>query len=122
MNTPNTSTTATPSSMPTMQPRFHIDRSEDKTVVQVALPGVPKELIEIAFDKGILSVNGVRRTSRPDSWRAVHRELADVDFNLQLRLTGPVDVEKLSASHEDGILSITLPVRESAKPRLIAVN
>lgn len=121
MNT-NSATTTAETTLPTMQPRFNVERSEDQTVVQVALPGVPKDLIQIAFDKGILSVKSVRRANRPESWRPVHRELADVDYALQLRLTGPVDEEKLSATSSDGILTITLPVRESAKPRLIAVN
>lgn len=105
-----------------MQPRYDIQRTSEATIVNVTLPGVPKDLISVSLDKGILSVKGVRRANRPDSWKPVHRELSDVDFALRLRLTGPVDEDRLSASCSDGILTLTVPVRESAKPRLIAVN
>lgn len=122
----NTTTLSSPaveaSTSPTMQPRYDIQRTTEATTVQVALPGVPKELISVSFEKGILSVKGVRRANRPDNWKPVHRELSDVDFSLHLRLTGPVDEDKLAAAYADGVLTLTLPIRESAKPRLIAVN
>lgn len=122
MNTTTSSPNGTHTSNPTMQPRYQVERSDDSTIVRVALPGVPKDLVSISFDKGVLTVKGSRRSNRPDSWRVVHRELADVDFALNLRLASQVDVDKLTAAYEDGVLSLTLPVRESAKPRLIAVN
>ena len=122
MNTTANSSNNGLSAAPTMQPRYQVQRGEDDTIVRVALPGVPKDLVSISFDKGVLAVKGSRRSNRPESWRVVHRELADVDFALNLRLACQVDVDRLTASYEDGILTITLPVRENAKPRLIAIN
>jgi HSP20 family protein len=122
MNTTTQAPTEATNSQPVMQPSYHVERQQDATIVNVAMPGVPKDLVSIAFEKGVLSVKGVRRANRPDAWRTVRRELSDLDYALHLRLNGPIDDEKLTASYADAVLTITLPVRESAKPRLIAVN
>ncbi len=58
---------------------------------------------------------------RPD-WKPLYRELSDVNYQLKLKLNVPVEDSKLSAKLEDGVLTLTLPVKEAAKPRTIAVS
>ena len=57
-----------------------------------------------------------------EGMKALHRELSPLNYLLRLRLNTPVDEDKMTAKLEDGVLSITLPLKEAAKPRQITVN
>ena len=111
--TPPTRTVAT-------TPRYQVTRQPENWTVSIDLPGVPKDQVSVSHEKNLLTVEGRRGTS-PTGWKALHRELTDVDFRLVLRLHELADSERLSASMADGVLTLSVPVKESAKPRQIAV-
>jgi len=83
---------------------------------------VPKSGVKIDFEDNLLTVQGRRNATVPDTWKALHRELSTSDYQLRLRLNAPVDEDKLKASMESGILTLELPIRETAKPRRIEVQ
>ncbi len=106
----------------TLKPRFSLTRGDDAFSVRVELPGVPKDGVSLDLDKDILTVSGKRSNSVPASWKPLHRELADSSYTLRLQLQAPIDADKLSAQLSDGVLTLSLPLREVAKPRRIEVN
>lgn len=122
-NAPTCATTsAKPESAKMLKPRFAVSTTEEAYVVRVELPGVDKSDVNLNFEGDVLSITATRNTVVPGDWKPLHRELNQAGFALRLKLNTRVDEEKLKAQLEDGVLTLTLPVREAAKPRKIEVN
>lgn len=104
------------------QPRYFVDKSDKDTVVQVELPGVTKENLNLTVEDKELMLEGVVVSKRPESWKALHRESRDSSYQLRLRLGEQVDQTAINASLADGILTLTIPKTEAAKPRQIKIK
>ena len=104
------------------EPRFSVERSENETVVIVELPGVSKDDLNLSVEKRELYLEGKVSNGRPDSWKVLHRESLDRTYRLRLRLGDQVDPEAIEASLADGVLRLTIPKSEAAKPRKIRVK
>lgn len=100
-----------------------LDVFEDKEhyLVQFELPGLKKEDITIALNKGVLTVSGERKESA-DQNTVTRRERALGCFERSVKLPARVDSEKIKAAYHDGILSVTLPKAEEARPKQISVE
>ncbi len=116
------STTDRESAAAAVKPRYAVTSDDQSYVVRVELPGVPKDAVSIDFDKEVLSIKADRKSAVPEGWKPVHRELNELGYLLRLKLNSRVDEEKLSAQLVDGVLTLTLPVRDAAKARKIEVN
>lgn len=92
-------------------------------VVAVELPGMKREDISITVEDNVLTVSG-ERTYRPEIRRDrfYRMERGQGEFSRSFTLPATLDTAKISAKYEDGLLVITLPQREEAKPRQIAVK
>ena len=94
-------------------PRFPVDLYEDKDnlYVRAELPGVSRDAINIEMVEDYLTLTATRKDG-------------DESFSLNRSIAVPesVDGEKVSASLEHGVLTVTLPKREQAKPRKIAIS
>ena len=104
------------------KPRFSIDRQDDAFVIRVEMPGVPKSGVNIEYHEDVLTLRGERSVLVPADWKPLHQEISTLNYQLRLNVNTPVDDEKLTASLEDGVLTLTLPVKPMALPRQIAVN
>lgn len=104
------------------KPFYSVSSSPEALEVRVQVPGVPKSGVKMDLEENILTIQATRASNTPDTWKTLHREISTQDYLLRLRVNSPVDEDKLSASLEDGVLTVRLPVKESAKPRRIAVN
>ena len=102
-----------------------IDVFEDKNLVRVTaeLPGMKKEGIEVTLHDGVLSISGERKAEADRKTGEVHRtERFFGRFQRAVTLPTPVAADKISASYKDGVLTVTLPKSEEAKPKQIQVN
>lgn len=103
----------------------NLDLYEDKEslVARVELPGLKKEEIELWLEDGALHVAGERKFEQKDDQAATHRlERFYGRFHRTVALPKAVDADKIKASYEDGVLTVTLPKTEEAKPRQITVT
>lgn len=92
-------------------------------VVEVAAPGLNPETLEVAVEGGVLTVSGERPAPAgvdPDRYARTEREHGR--FVRRIRLPDHVDREKIEAEYRHGVLYVTLPKLESARPRKIAVK
>jgi len=105
-----------------LRPHYEVAQGKDAYTVRVYVPGASKDNVSITVDQDTLSIEAARKDVAPENWRARYREIPTADYRLRLNLNVPVDAENISAKTENGVLSITLPVAEAAKPRQIAVN
>ncbi|MBI2516276.1 MAG: Hsp20/alpha crystallin family protein [Opitutae bacterium] len=94
-------------------PRFPVDFHEDKDsfYVRAELPGVSREAINLEVVDGYLTITATRKDGEEASSRT--RTVA---------LPAKVQADKISASLENGVLTVTLPKQEQVKPRQIVIN
>jgi HSP20 family protein len=102
-----------------------LDLSEDKDNyhVRVELPGMKREEIDLSLHDGCLSLSGERKQEHEHKDQEVYRaERFFGRFQRTISLPGPVATDKVKAQYKDGILQVTLPKTEEAKPKQIDVN
>ena len=102
-------------------PALDLYQGNDNIIAVVELPGMRKEEIEISLQDGTLSISGERKgeTAKEDAART---ERFSGKFRRTVTLPTQVDVSKINASYKDGILTVTLPKAEEAKPKQIKIN
>ena len=104
-------------------PAFDIYENKDNLVVAAELPGMRKEDIEISLHDGSLSISGERRSETKSEEAEVCRsERFFGRFQRTVGLPTPVNPGKVKAQYKDGILTVTLPKTEEAKPKQIDVT
>jgi HSP20 family protein len=104
-------------------PALDVYEDKDQFVVKAEVPGMKKDDIEVSLHDGSLTISGERKSERESTEAGVYRsERAFGRFQRTIDLPTSVDVSKVKADYRDGILSITLPKMEEAKPKKISVN
>src|SRR6266705_220738 len=104
-------------------PALDLYQSNDNVIAVVELPGMRKEDIEISLHDGTLTISGERkRESSSNGDKAERTERYIGTFRRSIALPTRVDANKVSATYRDGILTVTLPKAEEAKPKQIQVN
>ncbi len=96
-------------------------RHGDRWILQCDLPGVDPGSIDVDVDERVMTIRAQRTTGSEDAeWLAAER--VSGTFARQLTLGNAVDLENVTASYTDGVLTLVLPVAEAAKPRKISVE
>lgn len=104
-------------------PAVDIFETENELVVKADLPEVRLEDINIHLENGILSIRGERKFENSGDGAGYHRmERGYGVFARNFAIPETVDAEKVLAAFKDGVLTVTLPKKEVAKPRAIKVN
>ena len=97
-------------------------RHEDRFVVRFDLPGVDASSIELTVEKNVLSVSAERRWQPGEGDQVLVSERPQGSFSRQLFLGEGLDPEGIQASYDNGVLSVTVPVAEQAKPRRVEIS
>jgi HSP20 family protein len=104
-------------------PALDIYEDKENFVVKAELPGMKREEIEVTLHDGSLSISGERQSETKHKDAEVHRtERFFGRFQRTVALPVPVVVDKVKADYKDGILTVTLPKTEEAKPKHINVS
>ncbi len=100
--------------------------TEQAFVVQLDLPGVNADQVDVSFDRNTLTIKGTRDATLPPAEQGEKRvffvERTPGQFVRTLRFPQWVDASKIDAKFTNGVLTVTVPKSEAAKPRKIAVN
>ena len=97
-------------------------RLGDVITVQFDLPGVDADSIDLQIERGELRLNARRRSTEPEGAQFLVRERADATISRRLMLGDVLDVEHVDAEYRDGVLTLRIPMHESAKPRKVDVR
>jgi HSP20 family protein len=98
------------------------ENGQHEIVIKAELPGLKREDIDIRVENSTLTLRGERKHDSDVKQENYHRvERAYGAFSRSFALPSTVNAEKVSAVFNDGVLTITLPMREEAKPRQIQV-
>jgi len=102
-----------------------VDVLEEKDAVRITaeLPGVNPEDVQISVENHVLTISGHKRQAAEDKTERVHRyERTWGAFERSFTMPDTVDTENIRATYEHGVLTISLPKAERAKPRQIQVE
>ncbi len=104
-------------------PALDLREDKDNLIVTVEIPGMKKEEIDISLHDGSLSIAGERKAEEKFEDAEVYRAERFVGrFQRTVTLPAPVAADKVKAQYKDGVLTITLPKTEEAKPKQIDVQ
>ena len=104
-------------------PALDIAEREDAVVVKAELPGLSADDIDISVEGNTLSISGEKKAKAENQGENYyHVERRYGRFRRDLVLPATVDSGHIAAEHRDGVLTITLPKSEKAKPRKIEVK
>lgn len=107
----------------TWSPAVDIRETEENYLVHAELPGLSKEDIEITLEDNILKLTGERRFEKDVKEEEYHRiERSYGSFTRAFSLPSRVDSTKVEAAFDNGILTLTVPKVEEAKPRKISIS
>jgi HSP20 family protein len=96
-------------------------RDGDTYVLAADMPGIDPGSVDIDVDGQLLTIRAERTLTSGEGVKWIARERQSGSFLRQLNLGQGVDTERISASYENGVLSVTIPVSEKAKPRKIEI-
>jgi HSP20 family protein len=104
-------------------PALDVHEDKDKFTVTLELPGLKREDISVQIEDGSLVITGERKEETVSEGTEVHRrERYYGKFARALTLPVAVAADQVKANYKDGVLAITLPKAEEAKPKSIDVN
>jgi HSP20 family protein len=103
-------------------PPMNVWEDKEHLYMEAELPGIPMESLEIYVKDKELVLEGERKLTEPESASFHRRERGVGKFRRALRLPVDIQADKVEARLKDGVLTVTLPKAEKAKPRKIEVR
>lgn len=98
--------------------------TEEEIVAKANVPGIPTEKVDISFEGGILTIKGEYEESEEErkKKKTVYRQARAARYFYTSSIPGPVKPDGIKAEIKDGVVTVTMPKAEEAKPRKIKVQ
>ena len=107
----------------TWAPPVDIYENGDNLVLKAELPGINPDDVEIRVEDNTLYLKGERKFEKEVKEQNYHRvERSYGTFTRTFSLPNSVDADKVAANYKDGVLTLTMPKKEEAKPKTIKIN
>jgi HSP20 family protein len=97
-------------------------REGDRLVVHFDLPGVDAASIDLTVEKNMLTVTAERSWAATNDQQVIVSERPQGTFRRQLFLGENLDTDRVEARYDSGVLTVTIPVAEQAKPRKVEIS
>ena len=97
-------------------------RRGDRFLVDLDLPGLDPDSIELTVERNVLTIRAERRPERQEGDEVLVAERPQGTFARQLFLGESLDADAIEANYDRGVLTLTIPVAEQAKPRKVQVS
>ncbi len=108
--------------VPVYRPLTDIRETGQSVVLTLEMPGVGSDGIDIDLERRVLTIRGRGRLLAPEGYRRVYAEYGEGDYERVFTLSEAIDESAIRAEMANGVLTLTLPRAEAAKPRRIEVK
>ena len=105
-----------------LTPRTNLYDTGEQLELMAEVPGLTKENLNIRIQGNYLEISGARKAETPEGYTVHRLERGSAEFTRSFTLPSDVDVERVEASLTDGIVSLTLPKTEAAKPKQVLIK
>ena len=103
-------------------PSTNLYDNESEYVIRSEVPGLCEKDVNVVVHQDVLTVSGSRESDVPEGYTAHRRERAPVRFSRSFSFPSPIDMEKVQASVNNGVLTVRVGKVAEAQPRQIAVT
>jgi HSP20 family protein len=104
-------------------PPVDIFERQDHLVIRAEVPGVQKDDMDVRIENGVLTLHGERKQETDVTEENAHRmERVYGAFTRSFALPTTVDATKVTATYKDGVLEVTVPKAETAKPKMVEIK
>jgi HSP20 family protein len=107
---------------PSAYPALNVWEDDSNVTVEAELPGCTIEDLELSVLGTQFTLRGERKFEVKEGWTCHRQERPTGSFVRTIELSAPIDADKVQASFKHGVLTVTLPKAEAAKPRRIEVR
>jgi HSP20 family molecular chaperone IbpA len=104
------------------RPPVDIRDTGQGVVISLDMPGVPRDQVEIDLERRVLTIRGRARITSPEGYRRLYTEYGEGDYERGFTLSEEIDEGAIRAEMSNGVLTLTLPRAEAAKPKRIEVK
>ena len=105
------------------EPRIDVSESEKEFMISAELPGLSREDFKLTVENNLLTLEGEKKSELEDSGKGYYgRERLYGAFKRSFRLTDSLDSKKINADFKNGVLEITIPKAEKAKPKQVEIS
>ena len=104
------------------RPLADIVETGDGVQLMLEMPGVSRDDLDVTLEKRVLTIRGKVLPTAPDKLDLVHADYGEGDYERSFSMSQDFDPDKIEASLSNGILTLTLPRAEAAKPKKIEVR
>lgn len=108
----------------TMTEGLNVYEEAGNVIVEASVPGIPEDKLEITYEDGVLRITGKTEEKEEEKKknRVIHRMQRVSSFEYSTYLPRPINESKIEADVKNGVLKVTAPIAEAAKPKRIAVK
>ena len=106
-------------------PAVNIFETKEGYVLEISAPGRKKEDFNVSLENSLLTISYTKKEEqRPEDWKAVRTEFSSNSFKRSFTVDEKIDVEKIEAKYENGLLTFFLPKKEEVKvmPKQISIQ
>jgi HSP20 family protein len=105
------------------EPAVDISETNDDYFITAELPGLNKDDVKVSYEDGILLIRGEKRQEKEEKGKNYHRiERNYGNFERSFHLPSRIMIDKIDAKFKDGVLTLTLPKAEEARPKEIPIK
>jgi HSP20 family protein len=101
---------------------FDAVRRGGQVIVSFDLPGIDPDKVELTVERNVLTLRAERRFDRAEGDEVIAGERREGEFSRQLFLGDTLDASRVAATYQNGVLTVTIPVAETAKPRKVEIT
>lgn len=105
-----------------VSPRSSVYETPEKVVLELEMPGVNRDSIDIQVEADELRISGRRFHPSDEGYTVIHRERTPFSYRRTFLLGDRIDTSAITAAYQDGVLTVTLPKIAKAQPRKITVE
>ena len=105
-----------------VQPRASVWESTDSVVLELEMPGVTRDQVEVTVHRDELTVTGWRTPEDYEKAEVLHCERILLNYRRSFVMSDKIDSGRINAAQINGVLTLTLPKSEGAKPRRISID
>ncbi len=103
-------------------PRINLRETDESYLIEGQLPGIDPNALEMTILKGTLTLSGERKAAEKGNGSWHRRERNTGKFMRAIDIPAEIDIEKVRADYQDGLLRVTLPKAQSVRPKRIEIQ